>query len=222
MKQLSTFFLLFSMFLFAASCSQAPEGEQVEASEVQQNEQQASPAENSAKLTVDADNARIFWEGTKPGGGHTGIIKLQKGYLQMANGKISGGEFVIDMNSIENTDQEGQDKEDLQNHLRSSDFFDAGQFPTATFTITDAKPLDGREDANYLITGNLSMKGITKSISIPAKVQIAETYVEVETPKFTIDRTQWGITYKSGIIGTAKDRLINDQIGLQIKLQANL
>ncbi len=221
MQQLSTFPLLFGLLFLAASCSQAPEGEQIEASEAQQSEQQQTAATNAAKLTVDTDNARILWEGTKPGGGHTGIIKLQKGYLQMTNGKISGGEFVIDMNSIENTDQEGQDKEDLQNHLRSSDFFDADQFPTATFAITDAKPLDGREDANYLITGNLTIKGITKSISIPAKVQVAETYVEVETPKFTIDRTQWGITYKSGIIGTAKDRLINDQIGLQIKLQAN-
>jgi len=140
----------------------------------------------------------------------------------MDKGVITGGEFVIDMNSIENTDQEGQDKQDLQNHLRSSDFFDAEKFPTATFTITEVKSLEGREDANYLVTGNLSMKGITKSISIPAKVMVSENAVEVETPKFTIDRTQWDITYKSGIIGTAKDRLINDQIGLQIKLQADL
>ncbi len=222
MHRLNTLSFLFAILLFAAACTQAPEGEQIKANEAQTETAPQNQPGSAASLRVDTDNSIISWEGTKPAGGHVGTIKLQKGSLQMDKGVITGGEFVMDMNSIENTDQEGQDKEDLQNHLRSSDFFDAEQFPTATFVITKVEPLEGREDANYLVTGNLTMKGITKSISIPAKVNLSETAVEVVTPKFTIDRTQWDITYKSGLIGTAKDKLINDQIGLQIKLQANL
>ncbi len=201
------------------SCKQAPEGEQLEAKEAtRERTEQSAPKE--AGLKVNTQTSKILWEGTKPGRSHTGTLKLQKGNLQVANGQISGGEFVIDMNSIENTDQTGDDKSDLEAHLKSGDFFNTAQFPTASFLITKVEPLEGREDANYLITGNLTIKGITKSISIPAQVHFSEQAVEVVTPKFTIDRTQWDITYKSGIVGTAKDRIIHDQIGLQIKLQA--
>ncbi len=214
---------LLSIFSFSIlllfSCKQAPEGEQVEAREATQAQsEQHTP--QTAQLQVNTQTSEILWEGTKPGRSHTGTLKLQKGYLQVANGQISGGEFVIDMNSINNTDQTGDDKSDLEAHLKSSDFFDTDQYPTASFVITKVEPLEGRDDANYLVTGNLTIKGITKSVSIPAQVHFTEQSVDVTTPKFTIDRTQWDITYKSGIIGTAKDRLIHDQIGLQIKLQA--
>ncbi len=215
------FFLFLTVFAFSA-CKQAPEGEQIEAKEATSEDKQTpnSNAAHTATLKVNTERSVIHWEGTKPGSSHEGTIKLQKGSLRVANGQITGGEFIIDMNSIENTDQEGQDKSDLEGHLRSDDFFDTAQFPIASFTITKVEPLNGRKDANYLVTGNLTMKGITKSISIPAQIAFDEQGVKITTPKFTIDRTQWDITYKSGIIGTAKDRLIHDQIGLQIQLYA--
>ena len=79
----------------------------------------------------------------------------------------------------------------------------------------------GIEDATHEIEGNLTLKGITKGVKIPAHISITEGKVSAVTPAFTINRTEWGINYKSGVIGTAADKIINDEVGLVINLVAN-
>ncbi|MBK8792639.1 MAG: YceI family protein [Holophaga sp.] len=70
----------------------------------------------------------------------------------------SSVEVVIDATSI-NTDNEARDK-----HLRGADFFDVEKFPTVTFKSTAVKEA---EKGKLLVTGDLTMHGVTKSITIP-------------------------------------------------------
>lgn len=214
-------FLIGSVFLIGSlltSCGQAPSGEQAATGEAMD-----ATAATGQAYTVDVANSIINWEGTKLIGSdkHTGTLKLQKGEILVANGNITGGEFVLDMNSIANTDQQpGEGKEDLEAHLKDGDFFEVGKFPTAVFTIIKAEPVSGNPEATHNISGNFTMKGITKSIVIPAKVSFTESGISAMTPRFTIDRTQWNVMFHAGVLGTAKDEIINDLLGLQIQLVA--
>ena len=45
--------------------------------------------------------------------------------------------------------------------------------------------------------------------------------VKITTPEFTINRTEWGVNYNSGILGTVKDKLIADDVKLSITLVGN-
>ena len=212
---------LVSILSFVAACNNAPKGEKVEAEEAV--ETPAAPTTNTAAkgaatYNVQAQASQIVWTGAKLAGGqHTGTISLQSGELSLNDGQLVGGKFVIDMNSINNVDQKpGEGKEKLEGHLKSGDFFEVEKFPTGEFEITSVAAVSGQEDATHNITGNLTMKGITKSITIPAKVVVAPPQVNAVTPQFTIDRTQWDIKFQSGLIGTAKDKIINDEIGLKL------
>ncbi|MEO0472946.1 MAG: YceI family protein, partial [Bacteroidota bacterium] len=214
-KQLIMFLTLGLMF---AACSKAPEGKKV-AAEAAQEVQTLS--EKVDTLSVDLASSQVEWLGTKPGGdSHQGNISIKSGYLLVLDNMIAGGEFVLDMTSIAVTDLSGGKKTDLEGHLKTGDFFEVETYPEATFTITNTSENDQDSAYSTLITGNLAMKDSLKAIEIPAQVVVADGVLKAETPQFTIDRTQWGVMYRSGIIGTVKDKLINDQVGLRIQLNA--
>jgi len=176
---------------------------------------------SATAYNVDATSSQINWTGSKVAGTHMGTINVKDGNLSVKDGNIEAGSFTIDMASIVNTDQEaGKGKEKLEGHLKSADFFDVATFPTATFTITNVSPVTGKEDVTHTVTGDLKMKSATKSITFDASVAIAGDKVSVVTPAFKINRTEWGVQYGSGIIGTAKDKAISDDIGLVISLDA--
>ena len=171
--------------------------------------------------TVDGANSQVLWEGTKLTGSHTGTINVSEGSFTYTKGKLKSGSFTIDMNSITNTDMEDEGKGKLEGHLKAGDFFDVEAFPTATFEITKATQLLNNEAANYIINGNLSMKDVTKQVSFQAQVDNTNGMINVSTAPFTINRTDWGIKYGSAsFIDGLKDKAINDNIGLQIKLSA--
>lgn len=104
----------------------------------------------------------IRWEGRKLFGGHWGDVLIKSGNLEFKNNKLSGGSFVIDMNSIVVLDlDENGGKSKLEGHLRSDDFFSVDKYPTSEFVITNVKD---RKNNKYEITGDLTIKGITHSI----------------------------------------------------------
>jgi polyisoprenoid-binding protein YceI len=184
----------------------------------------AEPAAATAgALPVNVQNSVIEWVGTKPTGAHNGTIKLQSGELTVTDGNLTAGKFVIDMNSLANTDLPAEKRGDLEGHLKNADFFEVEKHPTGTFEITSVQPLTGdASGATHTVAGNLTLKGIAKPISFPAKLTVAGGKITAETPEFTINRTDWDIKYNSGLIGTVKDKLIDDNVKLKIKLEAGM
>ena len=174
-------------------------------------------------LVVDTTSSVIHWEGSKPiGGGHHGTLSLRKGELTIKGDSLVAGYFVIDMKSIKDEDltTEAMNAK-LVGHLESADFFDVASFPEAIFSITKADVVKGNDSINYMLSGNLKMKDVEKNITFAAKITKEGSLYKAETIPFTIDRTQWGIVYSSaGVLGKLKDGAINDDITLQIKIEA--
>ena len=163
----------------------------------------------------------LMWKGTAvTGGDHEGSLHLKSGWIgTSSDGKITSGDFVIDMNSIKSTDQSTTDsRSDLDAHLMNDDFFAVEQFPTARFTITEAV-LSDSSDA-YTVTGKLLLKGIQNTIRFPATITVHNDIIHVSAV-CSIDRTLWGINYDSqkSLVNMLKNQGISDKIDISMDLQ---
>lgn len=165
-------------------------------------------------LKVDVTSSTITWSGYKPTGSHTGTIMLQSGTLAMQDEYIIGGSFIADMSSIKDADGSAK----LEGHLKSADFFEIETYPTATFNITEVE----MEDGNAIITGNMTIKGITKEISFEAEISETEEAVTLMSSVFQINRADFNVKYKSKtFFNDLKDKFVNDEFDLQVTLVAN-
>lgn len=167
---------------------------------------------------VNAASSAIVWKGYKVTGEHTGTVKIKDGKLSFSNGVLNGGEFTIDMNSINNTDLEGEWAGKLVGHLKSDDFLGMASHPTSKLVITRAIALDTK--GNYKIVGNLTIKGITKEVKFQANVKEANGSVNA-SGKITVDRSEYDIRYGSGsFFDGLGDKTIYDEFDLQVSLVA--
>ena len=176
----------------------------------------------AAKMTynynVDVKSSNIVWKGYKVTGEHTGNVKLKNGSLQFADGKLSGGSFEVDMNSITCNDMQGEYGDKLVGHLKSDDFFGVDKYPTAKFTITRTIPQDTK--GNYKIIGNLKIKESTKEVKFFANVSEQGNMVKA-TGTMKLDRSEYDIRFGSGsFFDNLGDKTIYDEFDLQVELTA--
>jgi polyisoprenoid-binding protein YceI len=164
-------------------------------------------------LKVNTTESKVNWEGRKIAGKHNGHLKLKGGSLEMEKGALVGGEFEIDMNSVvveDITDKESNGK--LAGHLKSDDFFSVEKNPVAKFKITK---VEGKT-----VTGDLTIKGITHSISFPVETKTEAKKVSA-VAKMEIDRTKWDIKYRSGkFFPSLGDKVIKDEFAVDVHLIA--
>lgn len=172
----------------------------------------------AALNNVDTANSEITWKGTKPTGAHNGVILLKEGSLLIENGTLTGGEFVIDMSSIKNldipADNDGNAK--LVGHLTSADFFDVATYPTSKFVITN---VEEKEDKLH-VTGNLTIKDVTKSITIPAMLSTEGDTTIFKSETFNVDRADFNVKYASkSFFDNLKDKFIDDMMELSFTVK---
>ncbi|WP_316823242.1 YceI family protein [Pedobacter gandavensis] len=173
-----------------------------------------APVFKADTYKVDAAKSTITWIGKKVTGGHNGTINLQSGALSFNGKKLAGGNFVLDMNSIKDADNSAN----LEKHLKADDFFGADKFPTSNFVI---KSVSGTGD-KVTVTGDLTIKGITKPISFPATLAWnSDGSVTATADKIIVDRTKYDIKFRSGtIFPEIGNKMINDEFELAVKLVA--
>ncbi|MEE8335983.1 MAG: YceI family protein [Candidatus Neomarinimicrobiota bacterium] len=177
---------------------------------------------NETRFDINLDKSSLHWSGKKVTGEHYGTIQLSSGTVNFKKNKISGGNFLIDMTSIENMDIKSEKwKLKLENHLKSDDFFNADSFPTANFIITSAK-INSRKlfkSNDYEITGILTIKGISNEIKFPAQVERQNSGFRANG-EISIDRTLWDIRYKSGkFFKNLEEKMIYDNFSITFKLE---
>jgi polyisoprenoid-binding protein YceI len=163
---------------------------------------------------VDVTKSTVTWEGKKFAGSHKGTVALTSGTLAFNGTKLTQGGFVANMTTIKDGDNNGG----LEKHLKSDDFFGIEKFPAASFII---KKVEG-SGANINVTGDLTIKGVTSSITFPATLAWnADKTVTATADKITIDRTKYGLKFKSkSVFSDLGDNFIYDEFTLSVKLVA--
>lgn len=209
--------LIFSIVLLGFACK-GPQGKDAETSDAKE----VKSAEAAMNYQVVAEESIIHWTGSKPTGEHHGTVEVQRGVLNVDENTIIGGSFVMDMTSILVEDIEDPEmNQKLEGHLKSPDFFNVDTFSTASFEITQVDAVGENPDYTHKISGNLTIKDISKNISFMAHVEITPEAIKAHTERFIIDRTNWDVNYQSKtVFDNLKDKFIHDDIALEVELKA--
>jgi polyisoprenoid-binding protein YceI len=211
-----------SFLLVNIACKPRVEGETV----TDENAMQETKTDN--RFEIDAARSEIKWKGFKPVGAHEGVVPVSGGYITVDNGTITGGEVNIDIANLRVTDLEGEQKANLEGHLKGTvagkeeDFFNVQKYPTAKFVLKSATPLQNDPDGTHQVNGDLTIKDITKPISFKATVDMgAVDAIKITSPPFDIDRTEWDIRFMSKkFFENLRDDFVNDNIQLQLSVGA--
>jgi polyisoprenoid-binding protein YceI len=160
--------------------------------------------------SIDIEKSIIQWKGSKVLSAHYGNINFKSGSLIFKDNKLAGGNFVVDMTSIVCTDLEaGKGKEKLEKHLKNEDFFDVENHQTSTLVFKKIKTL---ENNLYEVTADLTIKGITQSVTF--SINVASTK---GGGQLVFDRTKFDIKYGSGsFFDNLGDRAISNDIELNV------
>ena len=168
-------------------------------------------------IIVNQNSSTVKWTGSKASGSqHSGTINISRGKLVFDHGRLVGGEMIIDMNSIKNTDIKSQKKSQrLVDHLKNEDFFFVEKHPTAILKIISAASMP---DNLYKVAADLTIKGITNRITFATHLTVKKDSFRA-TANIKIDRTKWDIKYGSGsFFKDLGDRMILDEIEFDIFL----
>lgn len=176
------------------------------------------------QMPLDTAASQLHWTGSKiVGSSHNGTVKITSGKIDVEKNTIKGGEFVIDMTSIEVVDlkDKAKDKLKLENHLKSDDFFGAQLHPTANFKITKVSSPSATKGFTHDIVGDLTIKGKTSSVTIPSRITMTPGEATAEGT-VEVDRTKFDVKFGSkkffeNLVG---DKVIDDKFKIDIKLIA--
>ena len=173
---------------------------------------------------IDPASSVIRWTGQNLFNHHEGTLMLAEGLLQIARGMLVSGEFAIDMNTIVCTDLvDPAWNAMLVRHLRSADFFQVDDHPTARFVMDASTPVAGATEGvpNYQIGGHLTLRGVTRPLEFPAVIAAADAGHVTAQAHLSFDRTQFGSGYGSGrLFAFLGKHVVNDHIQLHLKLHA--
>jgi len=164
------------------------------------------------KKTVNVEKSKVTWKAYKVAGGHEGTVNIKEGALIFDKEKLTGGEFVVDMTSLVTTDDMGDMKAKLEGHLKSDDFFSVESHPTSKLVFTKAEAFNKN---SYTVTGNLTIKGITKPITF-----VVSVFDNKATATLKVDRTKYDIKFRSGnFFENLGDKTIYDEFDLVVDLE---
>jgi polyisoprenoid-binding protein YceI len=170
-----------------------------------------APTEPVKEFPINAAKSSITWKGFKPTGSHVGSLNFSSGMLIVKNGKIKGGEFVVDMATIEDS----EDNKRLEGHLKSKDFFEIEVYPTAKFVIKSVNTNDGA----LTVTGAMTIKDVTKDITFGADFTEEGGAYVLSSEKFQINRADFNVKFKSKtFFNNLKEKFINDDFDLQVTI----
>ena len=145
--------------------------------------------ESDGYFAINTGESSVVWNAQKvTGSGHTGTVAISEGGLQVADGKISGGKFTIDMTTIATTNLTGGMAKKLVGHLNSEDFFATEKHKTANLVVLG---MDGDN-----VKANLTIKGITNEVTFPATVSVVDG-VLTATAEIEVDRSKYDVRYGS-------------------------
>lgn len=201
-------------FMFHSCSEQGSTTE--ESSESTKNEETKASSENTADGTymIDTEKSVVKWEGTMVGMySHNGTLDFSKGSVTIKDGKITGGELVVDMTSITPTDEnynaeEGKTKEKLVKHLMSDDFFLVSEHPNATFKISGSN--------ETTVKGEMTIRGNANMIAIDGydmHVHDGEVHLTASTE---LDRQAYDVAFSHPM----EDMVLSDDLKIDIDITA--
>ncbi len=215
-----------TLFAFAALSLTACKNDPKNTVDTTDTIESTEASKDATPFTIATADSKVEWTGSKlTGGKHHGTISIANGEINVKDGKIENGKIVFDMKSIAVEDlKAGDGKEDLEAHLKGTGkeeatdhFFNVNKYPQGTFEITSITEENGKS----IVSGNLTLKDVTKAIKFPAMITVTDNEVMIHADEFAINRTQWNISFNSNsVFDNLGDKAINDDILIKLHVKA--
>ncbi len=150
------------------------------------------------------------------------MISTVRGHFNQYEGKLKAAEDYHDSRvrgivEVASIDTGNADRDE---HLRGPDFFDAEKWPLITF---ESSAIDHVARGTYRVTGDLTIKDVTREIEVEANVEGAavdpwgKDRVGIAV-RGSIDRTDFGLTWQQSLVGGGM--LVGEQVALRIDISA--
>lgn len=167
---------------------------------------------------VDPAASKVTYVGKKVTGEHTGNVTVKSGNLVVDGDKLSGGEVVVDMNSLTSTDLTDKDyNAKYVGHMKSPDFFNTEKFPESKLVIKESK----KTDKGLEVKGDLTMIGQTQPVTFTVTDWKKDGNTVSGKSNLVLNRTKWGLKYGSAsFFKSIGDKAINDEFTLAVDLTA--
>ena len=123
---------------------------------------------------------------------HNGLVKVKSGKVDFNEGTLIGGNIVIDMTSLSNTDlTKAKDNQKLVKDLKSERFFNVATYPEASLVFTEVKKVNGSE---YNVKADIEIRGIKEAIEFTLKQSTSGGSTAFDG-KLEIDRIKHKVMY---------------------------
>jgi hypothetical protein len=169
---------------------------------------------------LDVKKSKLLWKA--PHNKHNGFILFNSGYLtNFIAGRPTRGTFSINMNSMRSIDEaSAAGRKNVDDKLRSEDFFAVSQFPTATMQVKQVLPEQG--PATYKVSGELTIRGVTNPIEFTT-IMKQEGSTITATANTNISREKWHIKHQPDaaswdLFARMTDKLVDDDISVRLEL----
>ena len=184
------------------------------------------PAVPDGHYNVDVAGSIVRWTGRNLFNHHHGTVQLLDGQMTLSQGQLETARFTVNMNSVVCEDlADASLNATLVAHLRSDDFFDVDNHPTATFVATGVEPIVAASPGtpNFRLSGNFTLRGITRPLHFPVLIAASDDGARITGQGvLELDRTAFGCQYGSGkLFRFLGKHLVNDHVQLHVKLHAD-
>lgn len=206
-KSIFSFVVAASLFACAGAEKKAEENSE------EMTEETTEEVVEVKEVSIKAGESKVGWEGSVLGVySHSGTVDIREGVLEFEGDKVTGGELVVDLTSMQATDEnynpeEGKTKEKLVGHLSSPDFFMVDSFPSANFKIIEHNVEEGT------IKGSLTIRDNTKEETVSDVVINGDEGTATGT--MVINRQDYDVAFKH----PAEDVVVSDDITLNINIK---
>jgi polyisoprenoid-binding protein YceI len=133
-------------------------------------------------------NTKIEFVGSSERTSQAGSFQQFTGTFHAAGSDLSSARLSFDIDMDSTTTSIAL----LTRHLKAADFFDVKQFPRASFASTSIQA-STTPGATHVITGQLTLHGVTKTISAPANLSLADGVLTLSS-RFVIHQSEFGMT----------------------------
>jgi polyisoprenoid-binding protein YceI len=178
-------------------------------------------AQAQQRYQLDTKKSRTLWK-VETVGRHNGYLLFNKGTLDYSpKGEPSAGYFTMDMKSIRSTDRPtAAGRQEVDKELTTAGFFDTGVYPAATMSVIHIVPTP--QPSVFKVSGDLTIKGITKPIEFNASINKKGDIVSVKA-NLSINRTNWNIDLQEkpkqwDFLAAIKEKMIADDILITLDL----
>jgi polyisoprenoid-binding protein YceI len=158
------------------------------------------------ELTADVAQSKVNFAVARATIGHIGHFDDFAATLELVDGQPRELEITVETGSVV------ADREGLTSHLKSADFFDVDQFPSASFSTDTIAAITGEDANTYAITGTMNLHGVRGKLEFPATIEIEPNRV-VATATLDISAKAFGISYAG-----MEAELAEDKVALEVEL----